>query len=103
MFRLLVELYILCLLIYGHRDISLYYKEGHLIKLPKKVDLSNYNNYIDIMVLLVPGNVLNRILLDRIKAEVDSLLRDEQPGFRKGKSCADPTVTLRIILQQSIE
>ena len=31
------------------------WKEGHLIKLPKKGDLSNCNNYRGIMLLSVPG------------------------------------------------
>ena len=56
------------------------------------------------MLLSVPGKVLSRILLDRIKEEVDGLLRDEQAGFiRRGKSCTDQTAALRIILQQSLE
>ena len=44
------------------------WKEGYLIKLPQKGDLSNCNNYRGIMLLSVPGKVLSRILLNRIKA-----------------------------------
>ena len=77
--------------------------EGHLIKLPKKGDLSNCNNYRGIMLLSVPSKVLSRVLLERMKDEVDSKLREEQAGFRKGRSCADQVAVLKIIIQQSLE
>ena len=34
---------------------------------------------------------------------MDSLLRDEQAGFRAGRSCTDQITTLRIIIEQSLE
>ena len=79
------------------------WKEGHLIKLPKKGDLSNCNNYRGIMLLSVPGKVLSRIILERMKDMVDVSLRGEQAGFRRGRSCADQIATLRMIIEQSLE
>ena len=79
------------------------WKEGYLIKLPKKGDLSNCSNYRGITLLSVPGKVFSRILLNRIKDAVDPLLRDQQAGFRKNRSCTDQIATLRIILEQSQE
>nr|XP_006821756.1 PREDICTED: uncharacterized protein LOC102803864 [Saccoglossus kowalevskii] len=38
-----------------------------------------------------------------MKDAVDPHLRDEQAGFRSGRSCADQIATLRIILEQSLE
>ena len=35
------------------------------------------------MLLSVPGKVLNRIMLERLKAAVDRKLRGHQAGFRK--------------------
>ena len=44
------------------------------------------------------------MIFDRISAAVDTLLRGEQAGFRKGISCSDQTVfTLRQILEQCHE
>ena len=57
------------------------WKEGYLIKLPKKGDLSNCSNYRGITLLSVPGKVFSRIILNRIKDAVDPLLRDQQAGF----------------------
>ena len=83
--------------------IPLDWKEGYLIKLPNKGDLSNCANYRGITLLAVPGKVFNRVLLNRMKDEVDTQLRDQQAGFRKDRSCVDQIATLRIILEQSSE
>ena len=48
-----------------------------MIKLPKKGDLRDCSNYRGIMLLSVPGKVLNRVILDRVKDAVDSQLRDQ--------------------------
>ena len=62
------------------------WKEGHLVKLPKKGDLGNCNNYRGITPLSIPGKVFNRVIFNRIKDAVDNTLRDEQAGFRKNRS-----------------
>ena len=38
-----------------------------------------------------------------MKAALDSLLRDEQVGFRQERSCTDQIATLRNIIEQSLE
>ncbi|VDP81118.1 unnamed protein product [Schistosoma curassoni] len=38
-----------------------------------------------------------------MKDYVDAQLRDQQAGFRKGRSCTDQITTLRIIVEQSLE
>ncbi|XP_056020452.1 uncharacterized protein LOC130054512 [Ostrea edulis] len=80
-----------------------FWKTGLIVKLPKKGDLSNCNNYRGIMLLSVTMKVLSRVILDRIAEVTDPLLRQEQAGFRKGKSCADQLFALRQILEQSNE
>ena len=89
--------------IWEEEDIPTDWKEGHLIKLPKKGDLGNCNNYRGITLLSVPGKVFNRVLLERMKNTVDPQLRDEQAGFRQNRSCTDQIATLRIIVEQSLE
>ena len=73
------------------------WKEGTIIKLPKKGDLRDCRNYRGIMPLSMPGKVLNRVLLERMKEAVDPKLRDQHAGFRRNKSCANQTA------QQSLE
>ncbi|XP_056022085.1 uncharacterized protein LOC130054973 [Ostrea edulis] len=79
------------------------WKEGILIKLPKKGNLRDCSDYRGIMLLSVSGKVLNRILLERMKEAVDPKLRDQQAGFRRNRSCADQIANLRIIIEQSLE
>ena len=76
---------------------------GYIIKLPKKGDLSNCQNWRRIQLLSLPSKVLARIILERIKTAIDANLCDEQAGFRFGRSYTDQIVTLRIIIEQSIE
>ena len=78
------------------------WKEGYLIKIPKKGDLSQCENYRGISLLSVPGKVFNRVLLNRMKDAVDAELRNHQAGFRKDRSCTDQIATLRIIVEQSV-
>ena len=55
------------------------------------------------MLLSVPGKVLCRVILERLRTAVDDKLRDNQAGFRRERSCTDQIATLRIIVEQSIE
>lgn len=43
------------------------WKQGILMRLTKKGDLSEYSKYQGILLLSVPNKILNRILLDRIE------------------------------------
>ena len=79
------------------------WKDGHIVKIPKKGDLRDCKNYRGIMLLSTPGKVLNRILLERLQKGLDEKLRENQAGFRENRSCGDQTATLRIIIEKSIE
>lgn len=79
------------------------WKDGHIVKIPKKGDLRECKNYRGIMALSTPGKVLNHILLERLQKCVDEKLRENQAGFRNNRSCGDQIATLRIIIEQSIE
>ena len=96
-------LYSLFSKIWEKEEVPAQWKEGIIIKLPKKGDLRGCSNYRGIMLLSTPGKVLNRILLERMKEAVDLKLRDQQAGFRRNRSCADQIVSLRIIVEQSLE
>ena len=84
--------------IWEKEEIPAEWKEGYLIKIPKKCDLSRCENFRGITLMSVPGKVFNRIILERMKGEVDNTLREEQAGFRQHRSCTDQIATLRIIL-----
>ncbi|CAH8515410.1 unnamed protein product [Schistosoma haematobium] len=96
-------LHILFNKIWDEEQVPKDWKEGLLIKIPKKGGLINCDNYRGITLLSIPGKVFNRVLLNRMKDCVDAQLRDQQAGFRKDRSCTDQIATLRIIVEQSIE
>jgi len=73
---------------------------GLLIKLPKKGDTPNCDNWRGITLLSIPSKVFTRILLNRIK---EQRLRKKQAGFCPNRSCIDQINTLRIIIEQCIE
>ena len=79
------------------------WKKGLLIKLPKKGDLSYCKNWRGIMSLNMASKVFCRVILERIKIALDAKLREEQAGFRAGRSCTDQIATMPIIVEQSIE
>ena len=55
------------------------------------------------MLLSIPGKVLTRIILERLKTALDKKLRDEQAGFRRDRSYTDHIATMKIIIEQSLE
>jgi len=86
--------------IWEEEDIPTEWKEGNLIKLPKKGDLSSCSNYRGITLLSTPGKIFNRVLLNRIKDAVNPHLRDQQAGFRKSRSCIDQITTLLLTMRR---
>ena len=70
-----------------------------IVRLPKKRVLSLMTNYRGISLLSIAAKVYNKILLNRIRDEVDPILRNNQAGFRPGRSCAQQIYILRRILE----
>jgi len=65
------------------------WRQGVLLPLPKKGCLSDCNNWRGITLMSVPGKTFCTVLLNRLNSEVDRLLREEQAGFRHGRSCSE--------------
>ena len=78
-------------------------RSGTIVKISKKGDLSDCNNWKGITLLSVPGKIFCSILLNRIRSAVERVLREEQVGFRPGRSCIDQIFALVNILDQSNE
>ena len=79
------------------------WKCGLLVKLPKKGDTTNCDNWRGITLLSEPSKVLTSVLLKRITEHVNLRLQKEQAGFRPNRSCIDQINTLRAIIEQCIE
>ncbi|GFR63382.1 endonuclease-reverse transcriptase, partial [Elysia marginata] len=74
------------------------WNEGFIIKIPKKGNLSDCNNWRGITLLSIPSKVLAKIVIGRISGAIDRKLREEQAGFRPGRGRTDQIFTLRNII-----
>ena len=68
-----------------------------------KGDPPDCNNWRGITLLAYCGKVMSRVILNRIRNIVDKRLRQEQAGFREGRSTVDQINTLRVIIEQFAE
>ena len=60
--------------IWEKKEVPAQWSEGIVIKLPKKGDLRDCNNFRGIMLLSVPGKVLSRIIMERVRGAADPKL-----------------------------
>ena len=79
------------------------WNSGLIIKVPKKGDLTDCNNWRGITLLPVISKIFGRILINRLTNGVDKVLRQEQAGFRPNRGTTEQIFTLRNILEQSNE
>ena len=70
-----------------------------IVPIPKKGDLGITDNYRGISLTVTAAKIFNKILLDRIRPHVDPILRDNQNGFRAGRSTLSQILTLRRLVE----
>ena len=86
-----------CNEVYEQNTISIWNK-GCIIPLLKKGDLTYTNNYRGITLTCIAAKIYNLMLLNRIRPEVDKILRKNQHGFRTNRSTTGQIFTvIRII------
>ena len=79
------------------------WKQGLVVKIPKKGDLAECGNWRGITLTSVPSKVCGRVLIDRIRDGVNSKLRDEKAGFRNERGRVEHIFILRNIIKQLME
>ena len=79
------------------------WQRGLIVKLPKKGDLTECNNWRGVKLMVAAAKVLGRIRITRIRDGIDNKLRQEQAGFRKGSGTTEQIFILRNIVEQCIE
>ena len=79
------------------------WKKSLIVKVPKKGDLTECDNYRGISLLSVPSKIVCRVLIDRVKSGVDEIIRQHQAGFRSGRGASEQIFALRNILEQCQE
>ena len=79
------------------------WKQGLIVKIPKKGDLTECGNLRGITLTSVPSKVFGRVLIDRIRYGVNIKLRDEQAGFRSWRCIVEHIFIFRNIIEQVVE
>ena len=74
-----------------------------IIPVHKKGSRAVCDNYRGIALLSIPSKVFAKVILNRLKPWAEAHLRENQCGFRSGRSCADQLFTLRILMEKARE
>ena len=77
------------------------WRKSQIIPVPKKGDLSIATNYRGISLMPIAAKVYNKLILNRIVPFVEPLLRNNQNGFRKGRSTLSQILCLRRIIEET--
>ena len=72
-----------------------------LVPLHEKGSHTICDNYSGNSILSIPGKVLAKAILNRLKPRAEQLLRESQCGFLCDRSCADQLVFLRQLMEKA--
>ncbi|XP_063904726.1 uncharacterized protein LOC135123778 [Zophobas morio] len=86
--------------IWTNKEIPKEWKNEIIVKLPKRGDIKECKNGRGVTTA---NKILAHIINQRIKQKIDNTLRQEQAGFRRGRSCIDQIATMRMIIEETIE
>ncbi|KAK6734264.1 hypothetical protein RB195_017815 [Necator americanus] len=75
------------------------WRHAIIIPLHKKLTVTDPRNYRGISLLRVMYEVLERIILDRLNKHSEETTRDEQAGFRLGRSTIDQVFIVRRVIE----
>ena len=74
-----------------------------IITLPKKSNLQLCQNYRTISLISHPSKVMLRILLNRLKTQAEEIIKEEQAGFREGRSTTEQMFNLRRVCEKYLQ
>ena len=75
------------------------WRDRCLLPFPKKGDLGLPKSYRGISLTAIAAKIYNLKLLNRIRPEIDPILRKNQNGFRSNRSTSGQILTIRRILE----
>ena len=73
--------------------------KSNIIPLPKKGDLGQAKNYRGITLTVTASKIYNKMLLFRIRPQLEPILRINQNGFRPGRSTLSQILVLRRLIE----
>ena len=73
---------------------------SNIIPVPKSGDLSKPDNYRGVSLTCITAKVYDRMILNRIRRAIDPQLRENQNGFREGRTTVAQILALRRIIEE---
>lgn len=89
----------LCNAIMSGADPPWQWTTNKIVPIPKKGDISLMTNYRGISLMSTGAKIYNRLLLNRLRPIIDTVLRNNQAGFRQGRSTVGQICALRRIFE----
>ena len=74
-----------------------------VITFPKKGNLQQCQNYRTISLISHPSKVMLKIVLNKLKLQVEKIITEEQAGFRAGRSTTEQFFNLRILCEKYLQ
>ena len=74
-----------------------------VITLPKKGNLLQCQNYRTISLISHASKVMLKILLNRLTPQAETIIAEEQAGFRPGRSTTEQIFSLRILCERYLQ
>lgn len=90
----------LCNNTYDNLRSPLIWKKSQIVPIPKKGNLKLVTNYRGISLLPIAAKIYNKLILNRLIPYIDPILRNNQNGFRKGRSTLSQILTIRRIIEE---
>ena len=69
--------------------------KSQIIPIPKKGDLTIPTNYRGISLLPIAAKIYNKLILNRLRPNIEPIFCKNQNGFRPGRSTLEQILTLR--------
>ena len=96
-------LLIICNKIWQTGEWPTQWTQSLVIILPKKGNLQLCQNYRTISLISHQSKVMLKILLNRMKQEVEKIIAEAQAGFRPGRSTTEQIFNLRILCERYLQ
>ena len=89
--------------VWKSEDIPSDRRKGIITIIPKKGDLTHCNNNRGTTLRSTESKLFQIVLLKRLSNGLEKLLRENQCGFRRNRSCIDQLYSLHCIIHNCIE
>lgn len=73
-----------------------------IVPVPKKGNPQLMNNYRGIKLISIAAKVYNKLLLNRVVPTIDKIMRNNQAGFQKERSCIKQKQILMRIMKGAV-